>query len=293
MKKQNLKKIITMGLIAISLIAVAPMQANAFDDGMIRSGKWVKGTGENEWYWSETITFKDGNNTSTPSNVFSNLYLINGVQYGFDENGKMVNGKVIWNADKTEATINGVVYDDIETSEDLIANYKQTTREMLEIPSNYYRMHVKGTPESFFDGGVFKYFLVDPNTNELLIGKQVNSLDGKTYFTNYKGELQFGFQLNPFTRRWEFYNRKSGALETGKINLYGKTYDLDDPHLNEFNYYINTYEEDYDKTENGWYSYYKDSLLAREESDKQEYIKCGLNETEYLKQAGKPYIFNY
>ncbi|MEX0060989.1 hypothetical protein [Clostridium butyricum] len=290
MKKQNLRKIITMGLIATSLIAVAPMQANAFDEQTLISGKWVKGTGDNEWYWSEIATDTSRNNTSS-RNVFSDLYLINGVQYGFDEDGKMVNGKVIWNADKTEATINGVVYDNITNTNVSRSDYNCFS----DIPSNYYEFHVKGTPADFHQGGKFREFLVDPNTNEILIGKQVNPVNGKTYFTNYKGELLSGFQLNPFTRRWEYYNRNSGALETGVINLYGKTYNLDDSHLNEFNYFYAQSEmvETGHSDENDPGYYYKDSLLAREESEKQEYTRCGMDENEYLKFGTKYHVFNY
>ena len=54
MKKENLKKIITMGLIATSLIAVAPMQANA---------EWKQGSSidpsgnvqHNGWYYTNSL----------------------------------------------------------------------------------------------------------------------------------------------------------------------------------------------------------------------------------------------
>ena len=62
MKKQNLRKIITMGLIAISLIAVAPMQANA---------EWKK---DNIGWW-----YTEGN-----SCVKDSWKQINGKWYHFD-----------------------------------------------------------------------------------------------------------------------------------------------------------------------------------------------------------------
>ena len=83
--------------------------------------------------------------------------------------------------------------------------------------------------EDYRQVDAYRSFLVNPNTNEILIGKVVNPLDGRTYLTNYKGELQFGFQLNYSTRKWEYYNRKSGALETGTKEINGETYNLADP----------------------------------------------------------------
>lgn len=70
MKKQNLRKIITMGLIATSLIAVAPMQANA---------EWKK---DNTGWW-----YTEGN-----SCVKDSWKQINGKWYHFDWQGYMETG---------------------------------------------------------------------------------------------------------------------------------------------------------------------------------------------------------
>ncbi len=67
MKKQNLRKIITMGLIATSLIAVAPMQVNA---------EWKK---DNTGWW-----YTEGN-----SCVKDSWKQINGKWYHFDWQGYM------------------------------------------------------------------------------------------------------------------------------------------------------------------------------------------------------------
>ena len=290
MKKQNLRKIITMGLIATSLIAVAPMQANA---------EWKQGSSidpngnvqHNGWYYTNS----DGSHKTGWLLDKGNWYYlnpdadgymanwtiktINGVQYGFDRDGKMVNGKVNWNANKTEATINGVQYDNIKLVKEIAA--QTSSSDERETPSNYYKFHIKGMSEDYRQVDAYRSFLVNPNTNEILIGKVVNPLDGRTYLTDYKGELQFGFQLNFNTRKWEYYNRKSGTLETGIKEINGKTYNLDDVHLNDFNYEAGN--EFICSNDESTLAYTKDYLI--ENSSKQSFLNEGIDEAKYIQIA--------
>lgn len=287
MKKQNLKKMITMGLIATSLIAVTPMQANA---------EWKQGSSidpsgnvqHSGWYYTNS----DGSHKTGWLLDKGNWYYLNpnadgymesltiktidGIQYGFDRDGKMVNGKVNWNANKTEATINGVQYDNIELVKEIAA--RTGSSDERETPSNYYKFHIKGMSEDYRQVDAYRSFLVNPNTNEILIGKIVNPLDGRTYLTNYKGELQFGFQLNYSTRKWEYYNRKSGALETGTKEINGKTYNLDDVHLNDFNYEAGS--EFICSNDESTLAYTKDYLI--ENSAKQSFLNEGIDEAKYI-----------
>ena len=287
MKKQNLRKIITMGLIATSLIAVAPMQVNAEwkqgssldPKGNVQYGGWYytnsDGSHKTGWLldkgnWYYLDPDKDG------YMVDWTIRTINGVQYGFDRDGKMVNGKVNWNSNKTEAIINGVQYDNIELVKEIAA--QTSSSDESETPSNYYKFHIKGMSEDYRQVDAYRSFLVNPNTNEILIGKVVNPLDGRTYLTDYKGELQFGFQLNSNTRKWEYYNRKSGALETGIKEINGKTYNLDDVHLNDFNYEAGN--EFICSNDESILAYTKDYLI--ENPSKQSFLNEGIDEAKYI-----------
>lgn len=293
MKKQNLKRIITIGLIATSLITVAPIQANA---------EWKRSSSldpsgnvqYNGWYYTNSDgshktgwLFDNGNwyylNPSRDGYMENwTIKTIDGIQYGFDRDGKMINGKVNWNSNKTEATINGVQYDNIKSLRDLdilsggVVSLYDLNK--TKIPYNYYEFHVKGTADNYKTGGKFKYFLVDPNTNEILLGKVINPVDGKTYLTDYEGILQLGFQLNNSNRMWEYYNRETGALETGVQNINGKTYDLNDPHLNDFNYEARS--EFISSNDESTLSYTKDYLI--ENSAKQGLLNAGVDEEKYM-----------
>lgn len=114
MKKQNLKKIITMGLIATSLIAVAPMKANAEwkqdntgwyytegnscvkDSWKQINGKWYHfdWQGYMETGWIQGYVSKFGANDAPnyyldkDGSMVTGTKIINGVECHFDSNGK-------------------------------------------------------------------------------------------------------------------------------------------------------------------------------------------------------------
>lgn len=110
MKKQNLKKIITMGLIATSLLAVTPMKANAewkqdsqgwwYTEGSSYATGWRNISGQ--WYYFENDGYmaKGWLYTNKGNEGVQYYYLnddgsmctgtkeIDGVKYRFDSNGK-------------------------------------------------------------------------------------------------------------------------------------------------------------------------------------------------------------
>lgn len=110
MKKQNLKKIITMGLIVTSLIAVSPIRANAEwksdskgywytegssyvkNDWRQINGEWYHfdydGYMEKGWIFTDTQTVRNWYFLNDDGSMFTGTKEINGVQYRFDSTGK-------------------------------------------------------------------------------------------------------------------------------------------------------------------------------------------------------------
>ncbi|WP_455795786.1 hypothetical protein [Clostridium butyricum] len=254
MKKQNLKKIIIMGLIVASLITVAPVRANAAweynqrggwyyanDDGSMKKG-WVLDGGK--WYYLDSYM------------IFSRAREIDGKWYYFNKDGSMMDTKVNW-LSSNEALIDGTIY---ETSE----RYEYDAK----APSNYYYFKEKGVNGYWRDGTDGKSIrcLVDPSTNQILIGEDVvNPVDGKKYCA--LPSLSCGWMHDG--NRFKYYDEDTKERKYGKIvDNNGDTYDLDDPHLNDFNYTIG-----------GDFM----STFLEENPDKYNFLNNGINEEEYYK----------
>lgn len=284
MKKLNLKNMITMGLIATSLIAVTPMKANAewkqdnigwwYTEGNSYATGWRNISGQ--WYYFENGGYMQRNNWVYDDNDYTTKYYMNddgtirkdpisiyGITYTFDNNGRCIgeasNFKFI---DNSTLEYRGKIYnyekDNIEKTDDENIDAFGVKREKDPFISYKYTISLPGTS--------------GPGSRHTLYVKDGKVLEGEIQLDNgnwyyIEGTLRYGW--TEVKGRLKYYDWIDGHQIYGdNVQINGKTYSMSKNGL-DWTFWKETtpIQKGYD------YDYVVEKI-----PDWDLYIACGINE---------------
>lgn len=238
MKKQNLKKIITMGLIATSLIVVAPIRANA---------EWKQdNTG---WWYTEGSSYATGwRQIGSDWYYFdSNGYMKtgwlndNGKYYYLNSDGRMAQGSMVIDGEKFYFNLDGTWNKSVPNIKIISSNQLEYRGTLYDYQKDNYKH--SDEEEIEFWGVVrdkdpflnYKYYAMPAGTNdrgftiyikngEVLLGN-VQADNGKWYYIEEWNGLKYGW-VNDYGML-KYYDWKDGHQIYGNnVNINGRTYTM-------------------------------------------------------------------
>lgn len=256
MKKQNLKRIVMMGIIASSLIAVAPMKANAewkqdntgwwYTEGNSYATGW-RSISDQWYYFNDNGYMKTGWVYDYDSEVYGSDYkkyymnqdgtmrkepiTIDGIIYTFDNSGKCINEssdfKLISN---TILEFRGQLYN-YKKYTDFMGVYSQSDDEILET----YGVMRKESPFEKY------HYIIEPQSGSTGVGdrKNVYIKDGKVlegdiqadngewYYIDAFGGEGISYGWRNIDGMWKYYDWSDGHQIYGNnVSINGKIYTM-------------------------------------------------------------------
>lgn len=256
MKRQNLKRIITMGLIATSLITVAPMKANAewkqdntgwwYTEGSSYATGWRNISGQ--WYYfTDNGYMKTGwvydydarNYNSDYKKYYMNSdgtmrkdpITIDGVIYKFDNTGKCISEESDFKfIDNSTLEFRGEVYNYEKYADFIDGVYVESDDEILET----YGVIRKESPFEKYHYIIEKPGSTGPGDRKHLYVKNGKVLEGDVqadngewyYIDAFRGEsIAYGWK--EIDGMWKYYDWTDGHQVYGNnVSIDGKTYTM-------------------------------------------------------------------